>query len=159
MGAPIPVVSKLLQLGASKTSRTRWTEFPWPDMSPLELAQHLGATELIDMLRPTIRMPVPLHVLHMLQGQFHQLIEYDMGSRYKAAEWCLPQLEPLLELDAREWIWFPVGFGGGHGDRDEGYWYCIDGRDLLIRADNVRDRGGYRISVDGVFEVEQAIVS
>jgi len=43
----------------------------------------------------------------------------------------------------------------------QGYWYLLDGRDLLVRSENVSGDGtkqGYRIVVDGTYEVQQALV-
>ena len=43
----------------------------------------------------------------------------------------------------------------------QGYWYRLDGRDLLVRSENVGGDGtkdGYRIVVDGTFEIQQALV-
>ncbi|KAM7193063.1 hypothetical protein V8F20_008579 [Naviculisporaceae sp. PSN 640] len=165
MGASVDVVSRLLKLGASKTLRTRWTEFPWPDMTPLELALHLGATNLLaeeSLLRPTIQQPVPHNTLKVLQEQFQELIKYELGGEegFRDDEWWLPELEMLLELEPRQWIWFPIEFS--QAPATEGYWYCLDGRDLLVRSENTKVAGnweGYRITVSGIFEVEQAVVS
>ncbi|KAK4206173.1 hypothetical protein QBC37DRAFT_393608 [Rhypophila decipiens] len=165
MGAPVDAVLRLLELGASKTLRTRWTEFPWPDMTPLELALHLGATSLLaeqGLLRPTIQQPVPHDTLKVLQDQFHELIKHDMNGKggFRDEEWWLPELEMLLELEPRQWIWFPTEFS--QAPRTEGYWYCLDGRDLLVRSENTTVNGnweGYRITVAGTFEVEQAVMS
>lgn len=80
-------------------------------MTPLELAQHLGVKPLIqDLLRPITHVPIPFDTLHILEKQFHELIKRDMGEKFKSEEWCLPQLEMLLEFEPREWTWFPVDF-------------------------------------------------
>jgi hypothetical protein len=79
-------------------------------MTPLELAQSLGVIHLIDILRPTIHVPVPLGTLEILQRQFHELINHDMGDDFRVEEWCLPQIEILLELEPRHWTWFPIDF-------------------------------------------------
>jgi hypothetical protein len=79
-------------------------------MTPLELAQHLGVTHLTDILRPTIRVPIPYDTLNALQKQFHKLITHEMGDSFKDEEWFLPQLEVLLEHEPQQWTWFPVKF-------------------------------------------------
>ena len=81
-------------------------------MTALELAQHLGVKHQIELLRPVIRVPIPTSTLNALQEQFHELIRRDMGDAFRDEEWCLPQLEVLLEFEPRQWTWFPTHGSG-----------------------------------------------
>lgn len=123
--APVDVVRKLIDLGASRalltplqtkhgpadhspgTLRSRWSDYTYLDMTPLELAHEFEASELYDILSPVIRHPVPTETLALLETQFHSLIRADLGAHVENHRLYLPVLEVLTEL-RDEPMWFPI---------------------------------------------------
>ena len=105
-GAPVWVASRLIDLGAWRTLRTRDGE------RPVDIARRRGRPSLIPILTPAYRRRrLSAHVLAGLQRHFHAVIrQYRPG---RAPSLRLPELEPLLELDG-ETVYFPIpGMMGG----------------------------------------------
>ncbi|MGU3782134.1 ankyrin repeat domain-containing protein [Burkholderia metallica] len=107
-GAPQEVVAELLRLGASRMLRNAHGE------RPVDLAEQRGHRHLIDLLTPQPRRFVPGDTLANIQRHFHETI---LGriAHLRVDALRLPELEPLLELDAQaERVWFGVpGMYGG----------------------------------------------
>lgn len=185
MSAPPDVVERLIHLGASRkfgevssnnlwlsekrwpfliyrsplvTMRTHWTEFEHLDVTALELAYSLEEPALQGLLCPVIRTPVPHDIIVKLQHNFHDLIRNEI--QYLPGEHILylPLIEPLTEL-VSEAVWFPIWCERPH----VGYWYRLDGRDLLVQSRNVvgMDRiYTYRMTDEYIFDVgENAVVT
>ncbi|KAI0873246.1 hypothetical protein GGS24DRAFT_517778 [Hypoxylon argillaceum] len=157
MSAPLIVVQRLIDLGAFRTLRTRWTEFERLNMTPLELAYDLEETDLEDVLCPVIRNPVPVEILAQLQQSFHDLIERQIVDLADLSKLYLPLLEPLTELYMSA-VWFPIQCK----HPGAGYLYRLDGRDLLVRARSIMavdEEVTYRLAGDEIFDVtENAVV-
>ncbi|KAK3361499.1 hypothetical protein B0T24DRAFT_684538 [Lasiosphaeria ovina] len=156
MRAPLEVTQKLIDLGASRTLRTLWTEFDWDNMSALELALHLDVCHLIPVLRPVIHMPIPKQTLQLLEKHFHDLIQHELGNAIHDAMLHLPELEVLTEFEPTP-TWFPIRIG----DRHSGYMYQLDARHLLVRSVNVQGNGidiKYRITEEEILIVDEALV-
>jgi elongation factor P hydroxylase len=63
----------------------------------------------------------------------------------------LPLMEPLTEL-VNEAVWFPIWCERPH----VGYWYRLDGRDLLVQSRNVTEMDRihtYRMTDEYIFDV------
>ncbi|KAK5941952.1 hypothetical protein PMZ80_005903 [Knufia obscura] len=154
--APVDVVRKLIDLGASRTLRSRWSDYTYLDMTPLELAHEFEASELYDILSPVIRHPVPTETLALLETQFHSLIRADLGAHVENHRLYLPVLEVLTEL-RDEPMWFPIKSTLSAA----GYAYQLDGRDLLVRSFNVHgtnEQRTYRITEEECFEIDEALM-
>ncbi|KAI1177870.1 hypothetical protein F4777DRAFT_167691 [Nemania sp. FL0916] len=151
MGAPVSVVERLINMGASRTLRTRWTEFDHLNMTALELAYNLEETDLQDVLCPIIRNTVPTDILTRLQRNFHSLIQQQMEDLVDVSKLYLPLLEPLTELHTSA-VWFPI-----RCERPgTGYLYRLDGRDLLVRSVNILETDRevtYRLANGDIFDV------
>ncbi|WP_174982566.1 ankyrin repeat domain-containing protein [Burkholderia lata] len=109
-GAPKEVVVALLQLGAWRMLRDA------QGARPVDLAERRGHRPLVDLLTPQPRRFVPDETLSDIQRHFHDMIRGRIAHlRVDALR--LPELEPLLELDAQaERVWFAVpGMYGGFG--------------------------------------------
>ena len=79
----------------------------------VDVAQRKGQTHLISLLEPVIQHQVPMGVLLKVQANFHAVIMGRADELVQQHQLRLPELEPLLELDAAE-MWFPVpGMSGG----------------------------------------------
>lgn len=156
--ATLELVKKLIKAGAFLTLRTQWTdEFSYPDLTPLELAQELGYESLYNILSPIIRQPVPAKTLEVLQEKFHVHITDDLGDRVEKEHIRLPVLEVLTELKFPQ-MWFPVKF---HDHSPAGYVCRLDGRELLVRAYNIRALDGsqtYRITETETLPIDEALV-
>ncbi|KAJ2989685.1 hypothetical protein NUW58_g3340 [Xylaria curta] len=151
MGAPATVVQRLVNLGASRTLRTRWTEFERLDITALELAYDLEETDLQDVLCPVIRNSVPAGTLAQVQKSFHELIQRQVYGLVDASRLYLPLLEPLTELHMSA-IWFPIRCN----HPGAGYLYRLDGRDLLIQSRNIIAKvheATYRLADGEIFDV------
>ncbi|KAI0466080.1 hypothetical protein F4859DRAFT_337086 [Xylaria cf. heliscus] len=157
MSAPITVVQRLINLGASRSLRTRWTEFERLDVTPLELAYDLEETDLQEALCPVIYNPVPAETLTQLQRSFHHLIQRQASHLVDTSRLYLPLLEPLTELHMSA-VWFPIRCN----HPGAGYLYRLDGRDLLVQSRNVMEVGHevtYRLADGEIFDVtENAVV-
>lgn len=123
--ASLEVVEKMLHAGAFRqylnstapkcqtywseagTLRTRWTKFSYLDMTPLELAQDLGYSELYAVLAPILRWSVPAATLSSLQRRFHAIIYTDLGDCVESEHMYLPELVVLTELAIPQ-MWFPI---------------------------------------------------
>ena len=106
-GAPGEVVEALLRWGAWRTLRNADTE------RPVDIARRLGHVRLLRRLEPVYLHVVPASVLAALQRHLHEVI---LGRITVVPGWKtlrLPELEPLLEMEAPSY-WFPVpGMYGG----------------------------------------------
>lgn len=109
-GAPQAVVVELLQLGAWRMLRDAH------GARPVDIAAQRGHRHLIDLLTPQPRRFVSDETLRDIQRHFHEMI---LGriAHLRVDALRLPELEPLLELDAQaERVWFGVpGMYGGFG--------------------------------------------
>ncbi|MGS0894328.1 ankyrin repeat domain-containing protein [Burkholderia stagnalis] len=108
-GAPPAVVAELLRLGAWRMLRDARRE------RPVDIAVSRGHRHLVDLLTPQPRRRVPDDALTKIQRHFHGVI---LGriARLRVDALRLPELEPLLELDAQAKLWFAVpGMYGGFG--------------------------------------------
>ncbi|KER69915.1 hypothetical protein HR51_20920 [Burkholderia cepacia] len=109
-GAPQEVVAELLRLGAWRMLRDAH------GARPVDIAEQRGHRHLIDLLTPQPRRFVPDDTLRDIQRHFHEMI---LGriAHLRVDALRLPELEPLLELDAQaESMWFGVpGMYGGFG--------------------------------------------
>ncbi|WP_431228737.1 ankyrin repeat domain-containing protein [Burkholderia contaminans] len=107
-GAPKEVVTELLQLGAWRMLRDA------QGARPVDLAEQRGHRHLIDLLTPQPRRFVPAETLRDIQRHFHEMM---LGriAHLRVDALRLPELEPLLELDAlADSVWFGVpGMVGG----------------------------------------------
>ncbi|MCA8298222.1 ankyrin repeat domain-containing protein [Burkholderia sp. AU30198] len=132
-GAPKEVVTELLQLGAWRMLRDAH------GARPVDIAEQRGHRHLIDLLTPQPRRFVPDDTLRAIQRHFHEMM---LGriARLRVDALRLPELEPLLELDAQaERVWFAVpGMYGGfdYALREDGaaavlvsasWWRVVDG--------------------------------
>lgn len=115
-GAPIEVAEKLIQMSAWRTLQNARGE------RPVDVAQRRGHQHLIEILTPQYKHHLPTGILSKIQGYFHAVIRGRIDAPLAGHELRLPELEPLLELDAVQ-IWFPVpGMYGGFN-----YWLEQDG--------------------------------
>ncbi|KAI1750409.1 hypothetical protein F4782DRAFT_250534 [Xylaria castorea] len=157
MSAPVTVVQRLINLGAFRTLRTRWTEFEHLDMTALELTYDLEETDLQRALCPVIHNPVPTQILAQLQQSFHHLIQQQAGRLIDISRLYLPLLEPLTELHMSA-VWFPIRCD----HPGAGYLYRLDGRDLLVQSRNVMAMNHevtYRLAHSEIFDVtENAVI-
>lgn len=138
--------------------RTHSTEFEHLDVTALELAYSLEESALQGLLCPVIRTPVPHDTIVKLQHKFHHFIREEIKHLPGEHRLYLPLIEPLTEL-VNEAVWFPIWCERPY----VGYWYRLDGRDLLVQSRNVvgTDRiCTYRMTEDYIFDVgEYAVVT
>ncbi|KAI0454234.1 hypothetical protein F5B21DRAFT_245680 [Xylaria acuta] len=157
MSAPVTVVQRLINLGAFRTLRTRWTEFERLDLTPLELAYDLEETDLQEALCPVIHNPVPSEILGQLQQSFHRLIQRQASHLVDISRLYLPLLKPLTELYTSA-VWFPIRCN----HPGAGYLYRLDGRDLLVQSRNIMAvdyEATYRLADGEIFDVtENAVI-
>ncbi len=159
------------------TLRTLWTdaqEFSHPDLTPIEMARELGYSHMFDVLSPVVRHNIPPKTLDSLQQKLHGLIARDLESRDEGKHLWLPELVVLTELELPE-MWFPISSPEAKDPMVvqlshnvcsiymliilQGYVYRLDGRELLVKSSGVDESHGsreYRISEEGVFEIEEA---
>ncbi|CAA7615066.1 ankyrin repeat domain-containing protein [Magnetospirillum sp. SS-4] len=107
-GAPVAVIRRLLDLGASRTLKNRDGE------TAQEIARRRGHAEIEKLLAPERRVQIDPDVLSRIQGQFHRLIRG--RANWLIEEGCirLPDLECLTELEQGKRVWFAVpGMHGG----------------------------------------------
>ena len=106
-GAPVPIVDRLLEAGAWRGLRTARGE------RPVDIAERLGRTHLVDRLRPERYLDVPPHVLQRIQGRFHEVIHGRVHDLVQEHGLRLPELEVLLELsEPKAWFAVPGMYGG-----------------------------------------------
>ncbi|KAK3952329.1 hypothetical protein QBC32DRAFT_144561 [Pseudoneurospora amorphoporcata] len=151
--APVYVVERLLEYGAFKTLRTRNSEFSYPNLTPLELAQELEVFHLYHILSPVLKRPLPPDTLQRIEYNFHRLIRSEVGQRVDAEKLYLPVLEALTELDG-EAVWFPIKFGYPGA----GYLFQLLGRELQVKSVNIQGKASnvlYRIMDDDIYETDQ----
>ncbi|MBZ5790800.1 ankyrin repeat domain-containing protein [Burkholderia contaminans] len=152
-GAPKEVVAELLRLGAWRMLRDARGE------RPVDIAGRRGHRHLLDLLTPQPRRFVPDDTLLAIQRHFHEMI---LGriAHLRVDALRLPELEPLLELDAqagRMWFAVPGMYGGFdyalHADRDAA---------LLVSSSWSRVAGGsgqrHDITANGCTLVDEGFV-
>ncbi|NHV28386.1 ankyrin repeat domain-containing protein [Burkholderia sp. D-99] len=152
-GAPKVVVAELLQLGAWRMLRDAQRE------RAVDIAARRGHRHLVDVLTPQPRRFVPDATLLAIQRHFHEMI---LGriAHLRVDALRLPELEPLLELDAQaERMWFAVP--GMYGGFD--YALRTDGdAAMLVSASWSRVVGGsgqrHEITANGCTLVEEGFV-
>lgn len=106
-GAPLPVVERLVDMGAWRTLLNARGE------RPIDVAERRSQLHLQSILAPRLRHLVPIGVLLMIQSHFHAVIRGRVNDLVSEQAIRLPQLEPLLEVGHAE-MWFPVpGMYGG----------------------------------------------
>lgn len=112
-GAPIEVVSRLIQQGAWRTLQNARGE------RPLDVAVRKGHSNLFEILKPVLQRQVPTGVLLTIQQHFHEVIRGRANDLVREHALRLPELEILLELQATHepeklTMWFAVpGMYGG----------------------------------------------
>ncbi|WP_446904069.1 ankyrin repeat domain-containing protein [Burkholderia sp. YIM B11467] len=116
-GAPKEVVAELLRLGAWRMLRDAQRE------RAVDIAVARGHRHLVDWLTPRPKRFVPDDTVLEIQRHFHAMIVGRIAHlRVDALR--LPELEPLLELDAqaaRMWFAVPGMYGGfGYALRTDG---------------------------------------
>ncbi|RQS35663.1 ankyrin repeat domain-containing protein [Burkholderia sp. Bp8992] len=152
-GAPEEVVTALLRLGAWRLLRDARRD------RAIDIAVRRGHRHLVGLLTPQPRRFVPDDTLRAIQRHFHDMI---LGriSQLRVDALRLPELEPLLELDAQaRSTWFAVpGMYGGfsyalHADGDAA---------MLVSASWSRVVGGsgqrHEITANGCTLVEEGFV-
>jgi hypothetical protein len=107
-GAPTDVAAELLRLGASRMLRAAQRE------RAVDIAVQRGHRHLVELLVPQPRRFVPDATLLAIQRHFHAMI---LGriAHLRVDALRLPELEPLLELDAQDgnaWFAVPGMYGG-----------------------------------------------
>jgi len=139
-GAPVEIVTRLVELGAWRTVRAASGD------RPLDIAAGRGHHHLAGALRPEIRHPLPDGVLAALQQQLHALILERAAPQVAEYQLRLPDLAPLTELNGPA-FWFPVP--GMYG----GFQYRLDGAELVVESWN-RVIGGsgqtHRVTDDSI---------
>lgn len=107
-GAPIEVVKRLLELGAWRTLRNANGE------RPVDIARRRSHAHLVSLLEPVYKKPVLLEDLRKIQENFHAVIRGRVEELVTKYALRLPELEPLLEMNENEKVWFAVpGMYGG----------------------------------------------
>jgi hypothetical protein len=110
-GAPDEVAKRLIRLGAFRTIQNARGE------RPLDVAERMGHSHLLQVLKPRLKQAVPLGILLKIQSHFHSVIRGRIDSELPNHGLRMPELEPLLELTDPQ-IWFPVpGMYGGFNFR------------------------------------------
>lgn len=151
-GAPLPVVERLLALGAFRSIRNATSE------RPCDVARMKGHAELGELLKPAPRHEVDLDQLARLQTEFHKVINGRAEREVQAEQLRLPELEVLLEWDPPK-MWFAVpGMYGGFN-----YWLSRPGLDhVLVTESWCRIAGGsgqrHEITPEGSVLVEEGFV-
>ena len=111
-GSPVKIVEEFVAAGAWRTLQNARGE------RPCDVAEKRGHRHLLGALEPVFRRRVPTGVLLKIQAHFHAVIRGRAANEVEATgviaeDIRLPELEPLLELDAEN-VWFPVpGMYGG----------------------------------------------
>lgn len=80
------------------------SDLAYEDLTALDIARDMQATNLLSILAPVIHHPVPHRTIGRLQALFHEMIRADLKD---ADALILPDLEPLMELKHPE-MWFPI---------------------------------------------------
>jgi hypothetical protein len=154
-------VRKLLHEGAWRLSRTCiGTGSSKIYSTPLQVAQDHEWEHLYELLNPVIRRPVSYKILQILQDRLHDLIKQTYAEDTEAHLECflLPELEILTEFD-RSRLWFPLEPELPDTRYGRAVHIILEGSELVVVMRWVRSRRkNYRVTVDGVQEIEQAIV-
>lgn len=110
-GAPVEVAKSLLLLGAGRTLRTAEGE------RPLDMAQRLGHTHLLEVLTPAPSLPCDPDKLAQVEVGVHAMIRGRAAVQplLERAMMQLPPLDLLTEAPGNS-LWFPVPgmYGGFH---------------------------------------------
>lgn len=163
MCASLANVQQLLEIGASKTLRTNWTdanELLYVDLCALEIAQEHGYSHLLEILEPRIKNLVPHSALDKVQSAFHQLIKSDLTTFANQEHLRLPELAMLTDMEIPE-MWFPLKSLENHPTSSRGYLYRLDGRELVVKAFGIRDVDDsrlYRISTTETREIIEGVI-
>jgi hypothetical protein len=106
-GAPVPIVDRLLATGAWRSLRTAAHE------RPVDIADRLGHTHLLDRLRPDRRIDLAPDVLQTIQHHFQEVIRGRAHQLVDEHQLRLPELEVLLEMsEPKAWFAVPGMYGG-----------------------------------------------
>lgn len=152
VGASAEVVERLLALGAWRTLRCA------KGQRPVDIARERGHRHLLDLLEPQLRHTLSQDALRTLEGHFHGVVLARASHLVREHKLRLPELEPLLELEAPR-MWFPVP--GMHG----GFDYNLDvagAEPKLLCSSHSRIVGGsgqhHEITLKGSQLIEQGFV-
>jgi len=119
--APIPVVDRLVALGAWRTLRNA------EGQRAVDIAVGRGHRRVIEALAPVIHHPVPTARLILFQEHLHELIRARAGGLITDQRLRLPELEPLTELkNPVGWFAVPGMYGGFN--------YRLEGADLVVES-------------------------
>jgi hypothetical protein len=106
-GAPLPVIDRLVTVGAWLRLRTARGE------RPVDIAARLGRTHLLDRLRPAHRLDVSTDLLRAIQDHFYEVIRGRAHELVEEHRLRLPELEVLLEMgEPKAWFAIPGMYGG-----------------------------------------------
>lgn len=106
-GAPVPVVERLLELGAWRTLRTADGE------TAAEIAAARGHDGLAERLAPSLRRTIEATALAQLECQLHAVILGRVLDLCRECGFRPPPLSPLLEYPgATMWAAIPGMYGG-----------------------------------------------
>lgn len=151
-GAPLSVVESLLQLGAFRTLRNAEGE------RPVDIAEKRNHTSLMEVLSPSPVLFVPSLTLSRIQEHFHVLIMERAARLVREHQLRLPELEPLLEFDLKQFLFAVPGMYGGFK-----YWFAYDGNNAkLIASSWCRVAGGsgrlHEITAQGYTLLDEGFV-
>jgi hypothetical protein len=151
-GANKEIAESLIRLGAFRTLRNA------AGQRPVDIAREKGHVHLLETLEPVPNHRVSEAALLLMQEHFHRLIRQIAGELVQEHRLRLPELEPLIEYDERQ-FWFEVpGMYGGFN-----YWLAKDGLKPRIGVQSwsrVIDGSGlhHDISEDGIVLLDRGFV-
>lgn len=147
-GADLATAERLLDLGAWRTVTAAGGE------RAVDIAEARGHGQLLPLLRPQPRHPLPGAAVTALERHFHSLIEkrsHELVARYRLR---LPQVAVLTELSVPRMSFSVPGMYGG-------FYYELRGEELLVESWS-RIAGGsgqrHRITVHGTTLVDEGFV-
>lgn len=130
--APAEVVEALIGLGAWRTLRDR------NGQRPVDIAREKGHQDLLALLEPEIKRPIPAETVQAIQQNFHTIILGRAQQLVAEHNLRLPELDPLLEYEDCTGL-FPIpGMYGGFRYWLEERWESV----LLISESWSRVVGG-----------------
>ena len=123
--APIGVVQKMLTVGAWRTLRNA------DDEKAVDIARKKKYQQLVQLLEPVYKTPIPHETLQKIQHHFHEIILGRTGDLFQESGLRLPALEVLLEIEQPR-MWFPVpGMYGGFS-----YWLDGEGKTVKLFSES-----------------------